>query len=35
MSSSYLGVVLSVSRMQGYRLEIQTAIQVDRGDDVS
>lgn len=31
----YLWVVFSVSRVQSDRLEVQAAIEVDRGNDVS
>jgi len=31
----YLWVVFSVSGMQGDRLEVQAAIEIDRGNDVS
>lgn len=31
----YLRVVLSISRMQGDRLQVQTAIQINRGDKIS
>lgn len=30
----YLWVVLRIARMQGNRLEIQAAIEIDRGNDV-
>jgi hypothetical protein len=33
-ASIYLGVVLGITRVQGNRLQIQTAIEVDRCDDV-
>lgn len=33
--SKYLWVVFGVSRMQGDRLEVQAAIEIDRGNDVS
>ena len=33
-SGETLGVVLRISRVQGDRLQVQTARQVDRGDDV-
>lgn len=33
--SKYLGVVFGISRVQSNRLQVQAAIQVDRGDDVS
>lgn len=31
----YLWIVFSVSRMKSDRLEVQAAIEVDRGNDVS
>lgn len=34
-SKQYLGVVLRIASVERDRLEIQTAIEIDRGDDVS
>lgn len=33
--SKYLWVVFSISRMEGDRLEVQAAIEIHRGNDVS
>ncbi len=33
--SEYLRVVFSISGVQSNRLKVQTAVKVDRGDDVS